>query len=91
MNKAKPSRGLKLMTYNVIRKNKWSYPLGQLHFFLTNSNDTTSKFVIKVCNHLFTLNFYITSSSRFSQLSISHNESPNFILRVSELLEGGKV
>ena len=26
MNKAKPSRGLKLMTYNVIRKNKWSYP-----------------------------------------------------------------
>ena len=33
--------------------------------FLTNSNDTTSKFVIKVCNHLFTLNFYITSSSRF--------------------------
>ena len=60
-------------------------------FFLTNSNDTTSKFVIKVCNHLFTLNFYITSSSRFSQLSISHNESPNFILRVSELLEGGKV
>lgn len=60
-------------------------------FFLTNSNDTTSKFVIKVCNHLFTLIFYITSSSRFSQLSISHNESPNFILRVSELLEGGKV
>lgn len=46
---------------------------------------------VKVCNHLFTLNFYITSSSRFSQLSISHNESPNFILRVSELLEGGKV
>ena len=60
-------------------------------FFLTNSNDTTSKFVIKVCNHLFTLIFYITSSFRFSQLSISHNESPNFILRVSELLEGGKV
>ena len=60
-------------------------------FFLTNSNDTTSKFVIKVCNHLFTLIFYITSSSRFSQLSISHNESPNVILRVSELQEGGKV
>ena len=46
---------------------------------------------VNVCNHLFTLNFYITSSSRFSQLSISLNESPNFILRVSELLEGGEV
>lgn len=66
-------------------------PVRTAPFFLTNSNDTTSKFVIKVCNHLFTLNFYITSSSRFSQLSISHHESPNFILRVSELLEGGKV
>ena len=38
-------------------------PVRTAPFFLTNSNDTTSKFVIKVCNHLFTLNFYITSSS----------------------------
>ena len=37
-------------------------------FFLTNSNDTTSKFVIKVCNHLFTLNFYITEVSHVVQV-----------------------
>ena len=38
-------------------------------FFLTNSNDTTSKFVIKVCNHLFTLNFYITLKSATYRVS----------------------
>ena len=37
-------------------------------FFLTNSNDTTSKFVIKVCNHPFTLNFYITEVSHVVQV-----------------------
>ena len=59
--------------------------------YFATTNPYTQKVRVKVCNHPFTLNFYITSSSRFSQLSISHNESPNFILRVSELLEGGKV
>ena len=43
-------------------------PVRTAPFFLTNSNDTTSKFVIKVCNHLFTLNFYITEVSHVVQV-----------------------
>ena len=46
-------------------------------FFLTNSNDTTSKFVIKVCNHLFTLNFYITEVSHVVQVRAEGPKAPS--------------
>ena len=46
-------------------------------FFLTNSNDTTSKFVIKVCNHPFTLNFYVTEVSHVVQVRAEGPKAPS--------------
>ena len=59
--------------------------------YFAKTNPYTQKVRVKVCNHLFTLNFYITSSSRFLSHQFHIMKASIFILRVSELLEGGKV